>query len=138
MRLPSFLSDQENIRQQRKMQEADMATVLIGIVVVFVASHALRIFLNIYEMFKKLKEDDGQSCYPTWLDVTKVLNDLFLIFNSSSNMIIYCCLNAKFRKYLKQNFIRIAKKLMMKKENVNNSQSYQNVERRRETSQNTF
>ena len=49
MRLPSFLSDQANIRQQRKMQEADMATVLIGIVVVFVTSHALRIFLNIYE-----------------------------------------------------------------------------------------
>ena len=138
MRLPSFLSDQANIRQQRKMQEADMATVLIGIVVVFVTSHALRIFLNIYEMVKKLQKDDGKSCYPTWLDLTKVLNDLFLILNSSSNMIIYCCLNSTFRKYLKQNFIRATRKLLCKIENINERQSYQNVRRRTETSANTL
>ena len=136
MKLPSFLSDQENIKEQRKMQESDLATVLIGIVVVFVLSHALRIFLNIYEMIKKLQND--QTCYPTWLDVTKVLNDLFLILNSSSNMIIYCCLNSTFRKYLKQNFKKITRKFMCKKEIINNRQSYENVGRRRDTSENTL
>ena len=124
MRLPAFLSEQTSVKEQRKMQESDLATVLIGIVAVFVTSHALRIFLNVYEMIKKLQKGEEKSCYPTWLDLTKVLNDLFLVLNSSSNMIIYCCLNSTFRKYLRQYLKKLAGKLMCKKEVMDNRQSY--------------
>ena len=66
MRLPAFLSEQRSVKEQRKLQESDLATVLIGIVAVFVTSHALRISLNVYEMVQKLQKDEETSCYPTW------------------------------------------------------------------------
>lgn len=138
MRLPAFLSEQRSVKEQRKLQESDLATVLIGIVAVFVTSHALRISLNVYEMVQKLQKDEETSCYPTWLDITKVFNDLFLVLNSSSNMIIYCCLNSTFRKYLKQYLKKCARRLACKKEVIANRQSYQNVGRRREASENTL
>ena len=108
MQLPSFLSEQENMVERRRMQESELAIVLIGIVVIFVLTHVLRIFLNIYHMIKVLVETE--PCYPAWTELASYFNSLLLLLNSSANMIIYCCLNSTFRKYLKQYFQKILSK----------------------------
>ena len=123
MSLPSFLSEQENVKEKRRTQESDLAIVLIGIVVVFVLSHVLRIFLNVYEW---IHHDTQTTC----LEITKVFNDLFLVLNSSCNMIIYCCLNSRFRKYLKTYLKKVSRKLTCKNDDIDNRDSYHNVRTR--------
>ena len=126
MRLPSFLSEQESIKEKRRMQESELAIVLIGIVVVFMLGHVLRIFLNVYEMVM-IPSEGSKPCHPTWTEVAKAFNALLLAFSSSSNMIIYCCLNSTFRKYLKQYFQNILRKIACKAATNPDRESYQNI-----------
>ena len=125
MKLPSFLSQQENVKEKRRMQESELATVLIGIVVVFVSSHILRIFLNVSEMI--MVQDVINPCYPTWCQVAQTFNDLFLALNSSSNMIIYCCLNSTFRKHIKQYGKTFLSRLTCTQMSVANTVTYDNI-----------
>ena len=126
MSLPSFLSEQENVKEKRRMQESDLAIVLIGIVVVFVLSHVLRIFLNVYEWIHGMDQQYDTTC----LELTKVFNDLFLVLNSSCNMIIYCCLNSTFRKSIKNYLKKVLRKLSCRNRDVDNRDSYHNVRTR--------
>ena len=124
MSLPSFLSEQQNVEEKRRKQESDLAIVLIGIVVVVVLSHVLRIFLNIYEWIHR-------ETLTTCMEITKVFNDLFLVLNSSCNMIIYCCLNSTFRKYIKNYLKKVFRKLTCTNKDVEIRDTYHTVRTRK-------
>ena len=123
MKLPSFLSQQENVKEKRRHQESELANVLIGIVVVFILTHALRIFLSFYELSVVVK-DVTQHCWPTWSRIAQAFNDLLLIFNSSSNCIIYCTLNSTFRRHIKLYVKEALNKLPFIQMTVTNPETY--------------
>ena len=85
-------------------QENEFAKVFIGIVVAFVFSHSLRIVLNFQEAISTksalLCIESGKEGVPFWILITNELNKLLLVINSSANIIIYCCMNSKFRQRL--------------------------------------
>ena len=91
----------------RNNQENEMAKVLIGIVVIFICCHGIRIFLNAYNAFT-LRHGTLESVlcmllenyfgYPFWISILHEFKDLMLVINSSMNMIIYCYLNSNFRR----------------------------------------
>jgi hypothetical protein len=82
--------------------EKDLARVLIGIVIMFILCHILRLLINFYETIVIRNaiacESAGQNDFPLWGFVTITCSELLLVFNSSLNMIIYCCINQNFRK----------------------------------------
>ena len=90
----------------RNKQENSLVKVMIGIVIVFIACHCLRVLVYIYIL---LTLQNVQSCNeaesttflgPLWFYICFSLACLLLAINSSVNMIIYCCANSKFRKHL--------------------------------------
>ena len=110
---PNSILQRELTKQKRFKQEKKLATVMIGIVVVFLLCHSLRNFACCY-CFSLVEQ--VQNCYkqnesykgggitflpmPKWFEITWILNEWLLVVNSSVNMIIYCCLNSKFRKHV--------------------------------------
>ena len=93
-------------RTNGQRQENEFAKVLIGIVITFVCSHSLRVILNFHEAIGTkntlLCIENGRDGVPFWILMTNELNKLLLVTNSSVNIIIYGCLNSKFRKTLLQ------------------------------------
>ena len=93
-------------RTNGQRQESEFAKVLIGIVITFICSHSLRVILNFHEAIgtKHTLEcfENGKDGVPFWILMTGELNKLLLVTNSSVNIIIYGCLNSKFRKTLLQ------------------------------------
>ena len=93
--------------QNRDNQEKEMARVLIGIVVMFILCHTLRIYLDIYDA-TTLKHGTlevwlcmslgEEGLPPQWKLILTEIKELMLVINSSVNMVIYCCLNSTFRK----------------------------------------
>ena len=90
----------------RYKQEKSLATVMIRIVVVFMICHGLRKVLFFYIL---VTLQTVQNCNktgnvtflgPLWLYMLFSINNLLLVINSSVNMVIYCCINSKFRKHL--------------------------------------
>ena len=83
-------------------QEKDLAKVLIGIVIMFILCHTLRLIINFYETIVIRQalacEMAGKNDFPLWGFITITFSELLLVINSSLNMIIYCCLNENFRK----------------------------------------
>ena len=83
-------------------QEKDLAKVLIGIVIMFIVCHTLRLLINFYETIVIRDaiacESAGKNDFPLWGFITITFSELLLVINSSVNMIIYCCLNGNFRK----------------------------------------
>ena len=106
-KIPQVLTGKTESMINRNNQENEMAKVLIGIVVIFVCCHAIRIFLNAYNAFT-LKHGTLETVlcmllgkefgYSFWISILHEFNDLMLVINSSMNMIIYCCLNSNFRR----------------------------------------
>ena len=91
--------------QKRSDQEHDLARVLLAIVLTFIICHALRIFLNFYEMIwirdiLDCMTTNPGSEFPIWSYIVNELSTLFMVLNSCGNTIIYCCLNKKFRRYI--------------------------------------
>ena len=90
--------------QSRNNQENELAKVLIGIVIMFVCCHALRFFINFYEaiIIKRLIwcHSKRQNGFSLWFLIAVDIKELMLVINSSTNMIIYCCLNSNFRQQL--------------------------------------
>ena len=94
--------EQHSDRESRNNQENELARVLMGIVILFVCCHALRIFFNFHEsiMIKSIIwcNTKGKYPFPLWVSLGSLFNEIMLAINSSSNMIIYFCLNSNFRK----------------------------------------
>ena len=80
---------------QRMVQENRITKTLVKIIIVFIALHAFRIIWFLSEIYLILipnKRDSViQSVYgvPIWHYVTASLGELFLVINSSVNVIIY-------------------------------------------------
>jgi hypothetical protein len=94
------------IQYNRNKQENSLVRVMIGIVIVFIVCHCLRGPVYIYIL---VTLQDVQNCHeaesvtflgPLWFYIIFSLDYLLLAINSSVNMIIYCCVNPKFRKHL--------------------------------------
>ena len=89
--------------QARIGEEKELAKVLIGIVVTFVCCHIIRISLNLYDamVWKDIPQhckEAGEGFFPSWVVIADNISQVMLSINSSVNIILYCCLNAKFRK----------------------------------------
>ena len=89
--------------RHRNDQENDLAKVLSGIVITFMCCHALRIFLNIHESITiyhiiSCRDSFGMMEIQLWPQIINNFSKLMLVANSPANIIIYGCLNSKFRK----------------------------------------
>lgn len=98
---PNVFQDNETTAI-RCSQEKDLARVLIGIVIIFICCHVLRIFLNFYEMvvIKNAMRcySPGKPIFARWFMILDQFNYLMTVINSSVNLIVYCCLNTSFRR----------------------------------------
>ena len=85
--------------------EKEMARVLIGIVIMFVFCHFLRLMINFYEMMVFQTaiacELAGKNDFPLWGFMSITCSEFMLVLNSSLNIVIYCCINGNFRKKMK-------------------------------------
>lgn len=90
--------------QPSGLMERDLARVLIVIVVVFVLCNIMRLLLNFHEAINITHmlacRDAGHMHISLIFSVAVTFNELLLTINSSVNMIIYCCLNSKFRSVM--------------------------------------
>ena len=97
-------STRGNRPRNGQKQETEFAKVFIGIVVTFVFSHSLRIVLNFQEAISTkgalLCIEQKKEGVPFWVLITNECNKLLLVINSAANIVIYCCMNSKFRKRL--------------------------------------
>ena len=104
MKSSSNCVEQNSSRPSRNSQENELARVLLGIVIMFVCCHTLKLFLNFYEaiMIENIRSciSTGKTGISFWIQITTAFNALMVAINSSANMIIYCCLNSNFRKNL--------------------------------------
>ena len=104
LRSHSAIQSRSVRRQTGQKQEKEFAKVLIGIVATFVCSHSLRIVLNFQEAITTKATlsciNQGRQGIPFGILFISEVNKLLLVINSSANIIIYCCLNSKFRKTL--------------------------------------
>ena len=66
---------------------------LILIVVIFIVCHSIRCVVNMYECIQAFYPDPDLPAgfLPTWAGYLMHLSHLALVFNSSSNILIYCC-----------------------------------------------
>ena len=99
IKLPSELIHQ-HVSKRRLTREIDLARILVWIVIIFMVCHSVRLFLDVHEISVI---DQVQTCRPTerfppWIFILLSISKLLIVVNSSINMIIYCCLNARFRK----------------------------------------
>ena len=85
--------------------EKEMARVLIGIVIMFISCHFLRLMINFYEtiVFRTAIacEMAGKNDFPLWGFISITCSEFLLVLNSSLNIVIYCCINGNFRKKMK-------------------------------------
>ena len=79
--------------QTGSQKEYELARVLMVIVLVFIICHIPKLGLNLEESI-----NSRNVCQPSlWMMSCWAINELFLAINSSVNVIIYGCLNKKFR-----------------------------------------
>ena len=99
---PAALFEEHDKRQQKK--ENELARVLIGIVVLFIICHTFRVAIEIDNMTgSEVLEECYQRGLPTftlWSIIVDPLSEFMMVFNSAANMVVYCCLNANFRKLI--------------------------------------
>ena len=99
---PTSLFEEQDKRQQKK--ENELAKVLIGIVMLFIICHTFRVAIEIDNMVgSKVLEECYERGLPEstlWAIVVDPLSEFMMVFNCAANMVIYCCLNANFRKVI--------------------------------------
>jgi hypothetical protein len=97
---------------KRRKQENNLAVLMIVISLVFIACHLPRNFLNIYEITVIQRNEKctaaGKHTFTRWSLITSQFSNLLLVFNSSTNMILYCIMNKHFR----DDFLAIIKCIM--------------------------
>ena len=81
-----------------------MAKVFIKIVTIFIVSHMFRVLIEIDNM---IDSDRTVQCYKAgkewfslWSYIIDPIRELMVVSNCSVNMVIYFCVDEKFRKYL--------------------------------------
>ena len=114
---PNFL-DQQSFRAKefqikRRKQENNLAVLMSVISVVFIACHLLRNFLNAYEITVIQRNEQckaaGKHTFTRWSMICSQFSNLLLVFNSSTNMILYCIMNKHFRT----DFLLIVKTMIL-------------------------
>lgn len=95
------LSQAEHDEERRKTEHS-LSYVLIAMVLIFILCHSPRLILSVYESIV-IKErlaciKNDKKFVPLWAMILICFNDFVLVLNSSINMPIYLCLNAKFRQ----------------------------------------
>ena len=106
MKSSANIVSQNSNQYNRNKQENGMVKVMTGIVVVFIVCHSLRGIIFIYILVKlehvhTCNETDSSTFLgPLWFYIIFSLNCVLFAINSSVNMVIYCCVNSKFRKHL--------------------------------------
>ena len=112
---PSKMIEENFPTRIRRNQENDLAKVLFAIVALCVVCHTLRFFLNFYEMIwiNNILScmQAGERDFPAWSHIVQEFSRLLLVLNSSVNIVIYCCFNAKFRKQVLRYKGTISKRL---------------------------
>ena len=102
IKLPSELirHHQHRMSKRKLTKEIDLARILVWIVTIFIVCHSLRLFLDIHEIavIDQVRECPPSQMFPPWIFILLSISKLLIVVNSSANMIIYCCLNAKFRR----------------------------------------
>ena len=86
-------------KMTQNQTDVSMATLLFSIVIVSLVCHSPRVILNIYEGIYK-----GNGQWSEWAEHMVPFSHLFLIINSSINIIIYTARDLNFRKALVQMF----------------------------------
>ena len=97
-----------NDKQKRFDQEKKLSIVMIGIVFVFIICHSLRtlalctffLYSKCYNNIDTIDDDISSTIMlgPKWIEITWLFSEILLVLNSSVNTIIYCCVNARFRR----------------------------------------
>ena len=110
MRLPSLLTENDGsygqgVRSEvRRNQENDAAKVLIGIVVVFIICHTLRVTIDVYEMINIEKiiscHGLGRHGVHSWVMMLNEFSSAMVTLNSSVNMIIYGLIKPNIRQHI--------------------------------------
>ena len=106
MKSSTNIVSQNSNQHNRNKQENSLARVMTGIVVVFVICHSLRGIVYIYILVRLQSvhtcNEAGSVTFigPLWVYILFSINCILLEINSSVNMIIYCCINSKFRRHL--------------------------------------
>ena len=127
-------SNGQNAQKSQKSEELRQAIVLFGIVIAFFVCHVLRIILSIEEIitYKDWKETEkkaekaGKLCggVQFWAMVTTDWSHLLLQINGSINFFIYCFFGKQFKKVLKEQLLRLAKKLGLAKTRWGSEESF--------------
>merc|ERR1719410_2505026 len=84
----------------RQRRDFKVAMLLITVVVVFIGCNMIRICINTYEVVHLAYFGDLSVEWPTWAAILSSVSHLFLVLNSSTNIIIYCWKDDKFRLVL--------------------------------------
>ena len=86
---------------KRRKQENNLAVLMSVISLVFIACHLLRNFLNMYEITVIQRNEkckaEGRHTFTRWSLISGQFSALLLVFNSSTNMVLYCIMNKPFR-----------------------------------------
>ena len=104
----SAASFQERDKYEQQKKENELARVLIGIIILFVVCHTFRVVIEIDNIAglsnpAAIVKVCHTLCLPEftlWSTVVDPLSELMMVVNSASNMVIYVCLNANFRKLM--------------------------------------
>ena len=79
----------------------------VAIVLIFLTCHAYRLALKVYEFAHPAHqtmehfvfcEENGRYSVPVSVFLLLAISDLFLVFNSSVNFVIYCVVVKEFRQ----------------------------------------
>ena len=115
---PKLIEENDLSKKVRRNQEHDLAMVLFSIVVLCILCHTLRFFLNFYEMIWindiLACTYEGKDGFPRWSYIVQEFSRLLLVFNSSVNIVIYCCFNQKFRRQVLQYKKTVDRKLTLR------------------------
>lgn len=96
---------------RKKREKSTM--ILVMIVLIFVACHAFRLAVKVYEFANPSNqtlehynfcEQRGRYSVPVSFFMLLTTNDIFLVFNSSVNFVIYCFVVKEFRDCVKELF----------------------------------
>ena len=86
----------------KKKDEDNLSMVFVVIVTSFLMCHSLKFFLNFYDgFFGEVNATSGSR-------IAGCFSNFLVVLNSSLNTIIYCVMNAKFRRY----FLNVMKNMI--------------------------
>ena len=89
-------------RMAQSKRDSSTAPLLFSIVIIFLICHFPSVIINVYEGIRLYKGTSGQ--WPEWVDIILCLNPVFLVINSSLNIIIFTAGDLSFRNAFFQMF----------------------------------